>query len=359
MTRLILASIALALVGQLAAFAQQAAAPAAPATETPAATPAPATPAPQTETPPVSPVPAATAAAPASTWQYPLDAAVAADGTYYIADRKLPGIWKLKDGVNSVFYQGNKKYRTPMNAVRCVHVAADGTLYAGDSATREVYSISASGEAKALTNGQIGIPTAIAVVDGTVYVTDLELHRIWKFPAAGLPITKQPEEFTVVGGCRGMFVDGNGFIWVLSSLKPQLRKYTGDGKFETVVDDLVFDFPHQVYVTKDGTAYVTDGYAKAIWKIAPGGKPEKWVSGEPLVNPVGIRQQGDDFIVCDSRANALFKITPDAKIEKIFGGPPNPLPVVPLAVATEQPATTPTEAKRSTVPTTEVSPPPK
>ncbi len=318
MTRSFLASLALGLLWQVITFAQ----------DTPATSPA------------------ATPAAPMApaTWQYPLDAAVSADGTYFIADRKLPGIWKLKDGENTVLYRGTKKFRTPMNAVRCVHVAADGTLYAGDSATREVYSISPTGEAKALTHGSIGIPTAIAVVDGTVYVTDLELQRIWKFPATGLPDTQQPTEFAVIGGCRGLFADDKGFVWVLSSLKPQLRKFTADGKSETVVDDLVFEFPHQVTVTTDGTAYVTDGYAKAIWKIAPGGKPEKWVSGDPFMNPIGIRQQGADFIVCDSRANSLFKVTADAKVEKIFGGPPNPLPVVPTVAAPAGPPA-PKEAK--------------
>lgn len=301
MTRSFLVTLALGLLGQAAAFAQDAPA-----------------------TPPAAPV------AP-TTWQYPLDAAVSADGTYFIADRKLPGIWKLKDGQNTILYQGKKQFRTPLNAVRCVHVAADGTLYAGDSATREVYSVSPTGEIKALTHGSIGIPTAIAVVEGTVYVTDLELQRIWKFPTAGLPATEQPTEFAVIGGCRGFFADDKGFLWVLSSLKPQLQKFTAEGKPEIVVDDLVFEFPHQVCVTTDGTAYVTDGYAKAIWKIAPGGKPEKWVSGVPFQNPIGIRQQGADFIVCDSRANALFKVTADGKVETIFSGPPNPLPVVPAA----------------------------
>ena len=316
MTRLFLLSLALGLLGQVLTFAQDA-----PATTF-----------------------AATTATDPTTWQYPLDAAVSADGTYYIADRKLPGIWKLKDGQNTILYQGKKKYRTPMNAVRCVHVAADGTLYAGDSATREVYSVSPTGEVKALTNGSIGIPTAIAVVDDTVYVTDLELQRIWKFPVAGLPVTQQPTEFAVIGGCRGLFVDDKGSLWVLSSLKPQLQKFTGEGKSEKVVDDLVFEFPHQVCVTTEGTAYVTDGYAKAVWKIAPGGKPEKWVSGDPFQNPIGIRQQGADFIVCDSRANGLFRVSADAKVEKIFGGTPNPLPVAP---ATQAPAATPTskEAK--------------
>ncbi len=258
------------------------------------------------------------------TWQYPLDVAIGKDGSYFIADRKLPGLWQYTEGQNKILYQGKKLFRTPLNAVRCVHVGDDGVLYAGDSATREVYSISPTGEPKALTHGEIGIPSAIAVVDGMLYVTDLELQRVWKFPSAGT--TTSPVEFAVVGGARGLFIDDKGFIWVLSSLKPQLRKYTGDGKFEPVVNDLVFDFPHQVVVSKDGTAYVTDSYAKAIWKIPPGGQPEKWVSGEPFANPVGIRQQGTDFIVCDSRANALFKVTAEGQVTKIFGGVPNPLP---------------------------------
>lgn len=275
-------------------------------------------------------------------WQYVLDAAVGADGTYFVADRKLPGIWKLKDGTNSALVKAAKQFRTPLNAVRCVTVAADGKLYAGDTATREIYLVSETGEAKPLTNGTIGIPMAIAIAGETIYANDLELQRIWKFPAAGLPITQQPTEFAVIAGCRGLYVDDKGFIWALSSLKPQLRKYSGDGKFEVVVDDLVFEFPHQVTVTPDGTAYVTDGYAKAIWKIPPGGKPEKWVSGEPFVNPIGIRQQGDKLIICDSRANALFQVGPDKQITKIFGGPPNPLPAVPPQAA---PVAPPAEKK--------------
>lgn len=333
------------------------------APETPGSTKEPSAP-PAADSPPGAAISDTASTGVATTWQYPLDAAVGPDGTYYIVDRKLPGLWKLAGLENTIIYQGEKKFRTPLNAPRCVHYGADGVIYVGDSATREIYSISSQGEAKPLTHGTIGIPTAIAVAEGTVYATDLELQRIWKFPTSGLPITQQPVEFAVIGGCRGLYVDDKGFIWALSSIKPQLRKYTGDGKFETIVDDLVFEFPHQVCVTTDGTAYVTDGYAKAIWKIAPGGKPEKWVSGEPFVNPIGIRLHGADFIVCDSRANALFKVTSDAKIEKIFGGSPNPLPIAAPAVAPaagpsppENPASNPPTADPATGTATPESPP--
>ena len=329
MTRSLLVSLAIILASPCVTWAQKPK-PAKPGKLAPA-TP---TPAPQAKPPAPKPI-----------WKFPLDAAVGHEGTYYIADRKLPGIWTLKDDQLSVFYKGTEKPRAPFNSVRCLHVAADGAIFAGDSATSEIYSVSASGEIQALSHGSIGTPNAICVVDGTVYVADVKLQRIWKFPVAGLPITQQPTEFAVVPGCRGLFIDDLGFIWVLSTLRPQLRKYTGDGKFEPVFDNLVFEFPQQVCVTADGTAFVTDSAAKAIWKITRGGQPDKWVSGDPLVYPTGIRQQGADLIVCDSRANALFKVTRDAKIETILSGPPNSQPADPTAeaaaTATPETPTTP------------------
>ena len=78
-----------------------------------------------------------------------------------------------------------------------------------------------------------------------------------------------------------------------------------------------FEFPHTVAVDKDGVAYVCDGYAKTIWKIASGGKPEKWVTGDPLVNPVGMALDGSDVLVVDPRANAVFRIAPDASVKTI------------------------------------------
>ena len=67
----------------------------------------------------------------------------------------------------------------------------------------------------------------------------------------------------------------------------------------------------------DKTAFVTDGYSKAVWKIPPGGKPEKWVSGDPLVNPVGLTWKKDNLLVVDPRANAVFEVTPDGKVTKV------------------------------------------
>ncbi|MFM7866081.1 MAG: hypothetical protein ACKPHU_17855, partial [Planctomycetaceae bacterium] len=54
------------------------------------------------------------AAVPAVTeFQYPLAVAARADGVVFVADRNLPGIWKVENGQKSIFFQASKKFRTP------------------------------------------------------------------------------------------------------------------------------------------------------------------------------------------------------------------------------------------------------
>jgi hypothetical protein len=51
------------------------------------------------------------------TMKYPLAVAVGKDSAVYVADRDLPGIWKFADNKWSIYFQGSKKFRTPLNAV--------------------------------------------------------------------------------------------------------------------------------------------------------------------------------------------------------------------------------------------------
>lgn len=252
-------------------------------------------------------------------WKYPIDLAIGKEGQIYIADLKLPGVWQLKEGKLELVVQGQKKYRTPLNAIRCLAVADDGTLLAGDSATREVYKVGPKGELTPLTNGFIGIPITMAPQGDQVFVSDLELQRVWRFPLAGLEKGKIPEEFAVLGGARGLYLEKDE-LWVLTSPSPQLRRFSMDKKPTVVVKDLVFEFPHQIQ-RKDGISYVTDGYKRCVWKVKDDGTAEQWVSGDPFVNPLGIRFQGDDLLLIDSRAPGLFRIKPDGKVERILPAP--------------------------------------
>jgi sugar lactone lactonase YvrE len=249
--------------------------------------------------------------------QYPLDAAATNDGTIFVADRQLPGIWKITGDQLTLFYEGSPKYRTPLNAIRCLAVDDAGTLLAGDSATRDVYRVAEDGAATPLTDGGIGIPISIALgSEGQMFVADLELHRIWRVPVEG----GTPEQVADVPAPRGVAVDSRDNVWVVSHGPNQILRIAPNGGQETVVNGRPFQFPHQIVLSEDNTAYVSDGYARTIWKIASGGKPAKFVSGEPLVNPVGLGWRGDDLLVADPRAKAVFQVSPAGEVTRLKTG---------------------------------------
>lgn len=249
---------------------------------------------------------------------YPLGAVRAEDGTTFIVDRKLPGVFKLADGKLSVAAKGSKKFRTPLNAPRCIAFDMDGKLLVGDTPTREVYRIEADGSAKPLTGGGIGMAMAIAVdAEGDIFVADLELHRIFKVPAEG----GKPATFAAIAAPRGLAFDSDGNLLVVSTTEDQVFRVTPEGKASVVVPGRPFRFPHNIAVAKDGTIFVTDGYGKCVWKVAGEEKPVKLVSGEPFANPVGITLAGETLLVVDSRANAVFEVDLEGKVSKLVSGP--------------------------------------
>ena len=253
--------------------------------------------------------------------QYPLSIVIAQDGTIFLADRNLPGIFRGSEGKLTVLFQASKRFRTPLNAVRCVALDRDGNLLAGDSAARNVFRFDESGKPVPVTKetgglGQIGIPMSIAVdSQGTLFVSDLEIQRIVKIPAGG----DQPVEVAEIAGCRGLYVDSQDRLWVVSTTQNQLHRISPDGKKEVIVAGRPFEFPHTVVVASDGTAYVCDGYAKAIWKVVEGSAPTKLVAEAPFQNPVGMTLHGDRLWVADPRVPGVFQVD--------FAGQITPIPL--------------------------------
>jgi hypothetical protein len=244
-----------------------------------------------------------------------------ADGIVYVADRNLPGIWKIENGQKSVYFQGSKKFRTPLNAVRCLAIDHQGRLLAGDSSTREVFRFDDAGQPQPLTKGWIGIPMAIAVAaDGTIYTADLELHRIWKMPAEG---SEMPTEFAVINSPRGLTIDAEGNLWVLStsSKDGQIQKVTPEGKIEPLIKDHPFNLPHNIVRMDDGTMFVTDNYEHAVWKVSADGKPEKFVSGAPLDRPVGLCRSGVNLLIADPHIRTIFTLAPDKTLTVLVSSP--------------------------------------
>ena len=267
----------------------------------------------------------------AAEMQYPARLATDGKSTLYVADRNLPGVWKITDGKLELYVQGTKFFRTPLNALWCVAVDGQGRVLAGDSSTREVYRIGENKELTPLTTalkegekrepvdpnakshfGNVGIPMSIALNSkGEIFIADLEIHRIVKIPSEG----GEPQEFAVINAPRGLAFDAQDRLWVVTGGKEALVRYTPDGKKEVLLDDRPFEMPHNLALDDDLNAYITDNYAGAVWKVPAGGKPEKWVQGKPLQKPVGIVRQGDRLYVADPHAKQIFSIDFSAKIE--------------------------------------------
>ncbi len=246
---------------------------------------------------------------------YPLAVAVAAEGTIYVADRELPGIWKFSEDKWSIYFQGSKKFRTPLNAVRCLAIDHQGKLLAGDSSTREIYRFDENNQPQPLTKGGIGIPMSLVVnKEGTIYAGDIEIQRVVKIPAAG----GIPEIIAEVTAPRGMTLDTEGRLWVVSHGPDAVLRFSADGQQrEVITAGRPFQFQHHIVLGKEGEGYVADGYAKTIWKINPGEKPEPFLVGEPLKNPVGLAWWNDSLLIVDPHAKAVFKRTADGKLEVI------------------------------------------
>jgi sugar lactone lactonase YvrE len=248
---------------------------------------------------------------------YPLSAVVDPAGNIFVADRDLPGVWKVTEGALATFFKGEKKFRTPLNAVRCLALDHEGKLLAGDSATRDIYRLDAAGKPQPLTKGEIGIPIAIAVAKGgDIFVADLELPVIYKVPAAG----GKPVEFSKVIAPRGMTIDGEGNLWIICHREDLLIKLSPAAKKTVVVKGQPLtapSFPAGIVVGKDGTAYIADGYNKAIWKVAADGKPAKLFAGAPLVHPVGLAWRGEKMLVTDSKVKGLIEVDLEGKAAKL------------------------------------------
>ena len=250
--------------------------------------------------------------------QYPLAAAVGTDGTVYVADRDLPGVWKFADDRWSIYFQGSKKFRTPLNAVRCLAIDHQGKLLAGDSATRDIYRFDDAGQPQPLTKGRVGIPMALAVTkDGTIFVSNIETHRILKIPAEG----GEPAEVAEIAAARGLGIDQDGYLIAVCHGDPSVVRLSVEGKEKTVlIKGRPFQFSHHLVIGTKGEFYIADGYAKTIWKVEGQSSPVALVAGEPLKNPVGLALSGNDLLIVDPLAKAVLKRTPDGNLVQL-GGP--------------------------------------
>jgi sugar lactone lactonase YvrE len=241
---------------------------------------------------------------------YPLDGAVDHQGSVWIVDRNKPGVWRFQGDSLELVITGEKKFRKPLNAVRCIAISPSGELTVGDPATREIYRRNEQGEMVPTTGGLIGIPVDLAYAsDGTLYIADVERRVIWKQSSA----SDKPTVFASVNP-RGLFVDSKERLWVVTQDEKQVLRYDSSGTQEAIVSERLFEFPHQIVVDSQDRAWVTDGYKKGVWMIPPGAAPTLAYSGEPFQNPVGLFLIEDTPAIVDPHAQQVFRLR-DGKID--------------------------------------------
>jgi sugar lactone lactonase YvrE len=259
----------------------------------------------------------------AEEFHYPLKPAAAEHGPVYVADLRLPGILVVKDGKIETYFAASKKLGTPLCRIRSLAVDRDGKVLAGDSSTREVYRFDQPGKPTPLIKGAeagIGIPMAIAVDSkGNIFVADLEVHWIWKLAPTG----GAPKRFAEVQAPVGMTIDPQDRLWVVSNGNDQLLRISPDAKIEVVVAGRPFQHPNDVALGPDESAYVSDGYAHTIWKVTTGAKPQAWINGAPLVNPVGLAWHDSSLIIADPNPKAktgqVYKADAAGKLSPLAG----------------------------------------
>jgi sugar lactone lactonase YvrE len=255
---------------------------------------------------------AATTEAPADdmTPKYPLNVAVQ-DGTLFVVDLDLPGVWQIKDGKRTLFVRGTKFLRKPMNRPRCIALHPDGGILVGDSATREVYHIaSENAEPKPLCNAHVGIAMALAVSPDkqSIYIGDAEKRSVLRIPIAG-----GDPELIVRVNARGLAFDAEGKLWAVTpDAEAVYRIDTEEKKQEAIIKERPYQYPNGLVWAGDH-GYVTDAYGKAVWKFTPDGKTEKWVSGDPLKSPVGIAIDDKQIYVAEPHKLQVYGFDRESK----------------------------------------------
>ncbi|QDT14122.1 NHL repeat-containing protein [Alienimonas californiensis] len=271
-------------------------------------------------------------------FRYPLACTIAGDGTIYVADRRLPGVWRVTttDGEPtrlSRFKTGGGTFRTPLNAPRCMVFAPpskgfpSGAVLVGDSATRAIIRLDPTADepaAEPLRVGEtdvspIGVPSALAVAaDGTLFVADLESQRIYRVPP------REPAAaIAALPGVRGLCLAADGALLAVTTEKDAIRRFVpaADGAWseQVAVAGRPFQSPQGAALGPDGTLHVADNAAGCLWRLAPTGdggfaEPTKLAAGAPLVGPTGVCFDSSTnpprLIVVDPKARALFALNP-------------------------------------------------
>jgi sugar lactone lactonase YvrE len=243
---------------------------------------------------------------------YPVDVAVDSQGVIFVADHEAHALLKLESGTFRVVAKGPGLPRTPIYGIRHITPAKDGKWIASDPATMKLYTIDAAGKIEPVPDDDRFVtPWGIAVEpSGDILAVDRVTHRLRRVKAGG-----KVEDVADIKAPRAILFDKAGAIVVLTD--KTLMKVSGNTA-TAIVSTTPFEFPHDAVLHENGSYYVTDGYAHAIWQVAPDGKVSALVQGDPLKSPQGLALDGKgNLLVADARARSIFQITLKGEVTRV------------------------------------------
>lgn len=240
--------------------------------------------------------------------RYPVDVAVGPGGEIYVADIEAAALLRWSGDGFEVVAKGEGLPKTPLFGIRHIAPTRDGAILASDPATMALYRITASGEITAIPDDAGFVtPWGIAIDDsGDILVVDRVTQRLRRVGPESI------EDVATIRAPRAILAESDGSLHVLTD-RNVLRMEDGDGT--PLVQSPPFEFPHDFVRAPDGGFFVTDGYARCIWKVGPEGRVSVHARGEPLVSPQGMALNADgDLLVADAHARTIFRVTGSGQI---------------------------------------------
>ena len=237
-----------------------------------------------------------------------MDVAVGPGGEIYVADIEAAALLRWSGSGFEVVARGEGLPRTPLFGIRHIAPAGDGTILASDPATMALYRITTSGEITAIPDDAGFVtPWGIALdASGNILAVDRVTQRLRRVGPDSI------EDVATIRAPRAILAESDGSLHVLTD-RNVLRMEGGNA--HPLVQSPPFEFPHDFVRAPDGGFFVTDGYARCIWKVSPDGRVSVHAKGEPLVSPQGIALgENGDLLVADAHARTIFRISEGGEV---------------------------------------------
>jgi len=283
-----------------------------------------------------------------------LDAAVAADGTVYVADNLHHVVWRVEPdgtlqiaaGTGDPGYTGDGGDATDAQLMgpTSLFLAADGTLYVSDLEAAVVRAIDSdgvirtvagtgeegfSGDGGAATSAALDGPDGIVVAeDGTLYVSDSRNRRVRRVDPDGIITTyagngqEEPGMESDVGNGgpaidaplsspSGLALGSDGSLYVANGSQNRIRVVEPDGTIETYAgvgpaggagdngpaESAMIRAPEALAFTPDGVLFVSESYTGYVRGISPDGIIQTVGGGGRQAMPDGTWAMENEFVI--------------------------------------------------------------